>query len=151
MLDGICIIEKNSEPPELKHMSRDIDTNSYTDTSHLPSFSNEHDVYENHVVWSAPAMATFTDPGGLGAIMSHFGEVKAPSTHDMFKSRNYELGISSASFEFLLCPGGALNLFKLSKCCGKVCCSGILCYRICSSFSSHVDNSSISNSSITVC
>lgn len=31
-------------------------------------------------------MATFTDPGGLGAIMSHFGEVEAPSTHDMFSS-----------------------------------------------------------------
>lgn len=45
--------------------------------NHLPGCGNEHG---NHVVWSAPAMATFTDRGGLRAIMSHFGEVKAPST-----------------------------------------------------------------------
>lgn len=45
--------------------------------SHLPSCGNKHG---NHVVWSAAAMATFTDHGGLRPIMSHFSEVKAPST-----------------------------------------------------------------------
>lgn len=45
--------------------------------SHLQSRGNEHG---NHAVWSAPATATVRDPGGLRAIMSHFSEVKAPST-----------------------------------------------------------------------
>lgn len=78
-------------------------TSTQTQTSsHLPSCGNEHDVYENHVVWSTPATAAFTVPGGLWAIMSHFSEVKVPSTHDVIKctnsnsvkSRNYALGIS---------------------------------------------------------
>lgn len=37
MLDGVCITEKNTEPPELKHMSRDVDTNSYTDADRNPA------------------------------------------------------------------------------------------------------------------
>lgn len=141
VLDGICMIEKKhwaswTQTDVQRHRHQLLHRHRQK-SSHLPSYSNEHDVYENHVVWSAPAMATFTDPGGLGAIMSHFGEVEAPSTHDMFKctnynslkSRNYELGISFASFEFFaLCPGTALNRFKLSKCCDRVCCGGILCY-----------------------
>jgi len=65
--------------PHSTTIYRHSDTDSSTDAdgSHLPSWGNNHG---NHVVWSAPATATFTDPGGLRAVMSHFGEVKAPST-----------------------------------------------------------------------
>lgn len=97
--------------------------------SHLPSYGNEHDVYENHVVWSTPATAAFTVPGGLWAIMSHFSEVKAPSTHDMIKctnsnsvkSRNYALRSSPVLFESLLCSRTQQILLKWTPwVCNKV-------------------------------
>lgn len=91
-------------------MSATTSTQTQT-SSHLPSYGNEHDVYENRVVWSTPATAAFTVPAGLWGIMSHFSEVKAPSAHDMIKctnsnsvkSRNYALRISPVLFESLLC------------------------------------------------
>lgn len=104
--------QKNTHGPS--EQKRTLTAAQTQTASHLRRWGNKHG---NHVVWSAPATATFIDLGGLRAIMSHFGEVKAPSTltcsecvnYDSVKSRNYELGISFTSFESLVCPGTAPN------------------------------------------
>lgn len=119
--------KKHLELPEHKHIhsNRDTDINSSYRRRHSTTY--KADIMSMGIIWCGllQPWPRSQNPRGLRAIMSHLSEVKAPSTLTCsnaqimthVKSRNYELGISFASFfAFLVCPWQAWEVrFRLIK------------------------------------